>query len=87
MLKGSDDLYYNAEWNADCAYALNIENGLDKETLMKIVESVDYPHDTSTEMETGEVSDMHDAETDIVLEFNSDENKAVGNFIATLDND
>lgn len=86
-LKGSDDLYYNAVWNDDCAYALSIENGLDKETLMKIAENVDYPPDTSNETEIGEDSDTPDAEADTISEFNSDENEAVGDFMATPDKD
>lgn len=43
-LKGSDGVFYGAVWNdGDMAYSLNSTNGLDKDTIVKIVESTDYP--------------------------------------------
>lgn len=69
-IKGRDDLYYNAVWNDDCAYALNIENGLDKETIIKIAESVDYPKGETAEAEN---SNKSDTETEISQNSNQNE--------------
>ena len=43
-LKSTDEVFYGAVWNdGDMAYSLNSTNGLDKDTIVKIVESTDYP--------------------------------------------
>lgn len=50
-LKSTGEVFYGAVWNdGDMAYSLNSTNGLDKDTMVKIVESTDYPIE-----QTGEV--------------------------------
>lgn len=67
-IKGENNLYYNAVWNDDCAYALNIENGIDKETIIKIAESVDYPKGETTELFNDEISNAANTEVNNTLE-------------------
>ncbi len=50
-LKSSDDVFYGAVWNdGDMSYSLNSTNGLDKDTIVKIVESTDYPSGQTEEV-------------------------------------
>lgn len=42
-LRGSGELFYGAVWNdGDMSYSLSSMNGLDKDTIIRIVESADY---------------------------------------------
>lgn len=42
-LKGNDDTFHSATWNdADTAYSLSSDSGLIKDTIVSIIESVDY---------------------------------------------
>lgn len=43
VLKGNDNRFYNVVWNDNqMAYSVNSKNGLEKDTLVQIVESTDY---------------------------------------------
>ena len=43
-LKSSDEVFYGAVWiDGDVSYSINSTNGLKKDTIVKIVESTDFP--------------------------------------------
>lgn len=41
-IKSSGDSYYNAVWNDDSSYSLDSSNGIEKDDMVRIIESVDY---------------------------------------------
>lgn len=53
-VKSDGDSYYNAVWNDESAYSVDSVNGIEKDDMLKIVESVDYSdyeEDENTELE------------------------------------
>lgn len=50
-LKSTDEMFYGAVWNdGNMAYSLNSTNGVEKDTMIKIVESTDYPIEPTEEV-------------------------------------
>lgn len=69
-LKGSDGVFYGAVWNdGEMSYSIGSTNGFEKDTIVKIVESTDYPIGQTKEadgesMEIGEDStEQYDVNT------------------------
>lgn len=48
-IKSNGDEYYNAVWNDESAYSVDSINGIEKDDMLKIIESVDYSDNKEAE--------------------------------------
>lgn len=61
-LKSSDEVFYGAVWyDGNMSYSIQSTNGFDKDTLVKIVESTDYPDERAEGFQVDGVADDEDS--------------------------
>lgn len=59
-MKSTDDKYYVSTWNDENSYSVSSTEGIEKEEMTKIIESVDYPQSEDVQSdEQTDTSDIH----------------------------